>query len=57
MTASSRDARGRVKAGKSSQTGESGQNKMVEGKKSQISEASRSFMHSHGKESGKYVMI
>ena len=36
---------------------ERGQNKMVEGKKAQISEVSQSFMQSHSKEIGKCVMI
>ena len=34
----------------------SGPNKMAEGKKAQISEASRLFMQSHSKENNKYVM-
>jgi len=36
---------------------ESGPNKMAEGKIAQVSEASRSFMQSHSKENGNYVMI
>ena len=44
------DERGKVKAGTSPRTREKGPKRMAKGKKSQISEASRSFMQSHSNE-------
>ena len=51
------DERRRLKAGTSPRTCERGPKKMAKGKKSQISEASWSFMQSHSNENGKEVMI